>query len=92
MVIKVWSMNKRGEFLVFNLWWCCISKSVANSSMKNYEVFELSKEKTVPKDEKWFKEKCSKQFCHILIYEIWVVILGTVVMYVVYVVMWWNGK
>lgn len=49
-------MNQRGELLVFKLG----SKVVAYSSAKAYETLELSKEKTVPKEEKGLEEESSK--------------------------------
>lgn len=59
-------MKERGELLVCNLCCCCSTyKGVANSSVEDCEVLELPKEKTVPKEEKRFEEKCSKKFSHL---------------------------
>ena len=52
-------MKQRGELLVLEL--------CANVSVEAYEVLELPKEKTVPKEEKGFEEKRSEHFGHLKI-------------------------
>lgn len=58
-------MKQRREFLVFEVELCSvICEGVDDSSVESYEILELLKEDTVPKEEQRFEEKLSKKFRH----------------------------